>query len=162
MNAVIKLIWVISLITLGLCLLLSYGYLPISMTVIGMDDIISKTAYFNSFVAIIALLFFVSRLFQNGIKKMNWAFLFPLAKKWMKDPETRDSYREAIYSWITSVFALFNLIFLCVLFLVWGLNDQMVYHYQNVFGISLFILVTALIFVLIIPPFIIYKGPREI
>ncbi len=160
MNSILRVLWILSFITASLILILSYGYLPKDIIILSVDySIVSKVLFFNSYMVVLAILFFVARLFHKGIREMNWAFAFPLSKNWTKDPETRDNYRMHIDSWITSVFTVFNVLFLITIFLIWSANDGMVYSYQNVFIAALLIFSTVLILVLIIPPFLIYRGP---
>lgn len=160
MNSVLRVLWISSFVIASLVLILSYGYLPQDVVILGIDyAVISKAAYFNSNLIILAVLFFITRIFHKGIREMNWAFAFPLSKNWRTDPESRDNYRMHIDSWITAVFTVFNVLFLISILVIWSGNDGMVYTYQNVFVGALLIFTTVLVLTLIIPPFLIYRGP---
>ena len=162
MNSIVRILWIISFITACLTLILSYGFLPKDMVLMGFEyTSISKSVFFNSYLIILALLFFISRLFHKGIREMNWAFLFPLSRRWMENPESRDQYREHIDSWIMSIFMTFNLLFTSTIFLFWSGNDRLVFAYQQVFITSLLLFSFVLILVIIIPPFLIFKGPKH-
>lgn len=163
MNSIVKILWIVSFAFISISLVLAYGYLPKDMVIYGMQgSSISKTLFFNVFLIVLAVVFFKLRLFQKGIREMNWAFLFPFSKKWRSNPETRDRYRENIETWLTAIFTAFNLIFLCILLLIWGGNDRTIFTYQNIYSVALVIFVFALVLVMFVPPFIINKGPSEL
>ena len=162
MNSVIKIFWFMSIATLVICLVLAYGYLPRDMVVLGFEtSSISKSLFFNVFAVCIAVFFFLSRILQKGIREMNWAFILPFSSKWLGNPELRDRYRVHIESWVFSMFSFINFIFISSLFIIWGGNDRMVFSFQLVFLISLIVFITILILLLLIPPFLINRGPNS-
>lgn len=160
MNSILKVLWILSFVSAGLLLILSYGYLPDDIILFDASfSVMSKATFFNYNLITLAILFFIARIFHKGIREMNWAFVFPLSRNWRKDAENRDAYRIHIDSWLTSVFMVFNVLFMITIFLIWSGNDGLVFSYQNVFIAALLIFSTILILTLIIPPFIIYRGP---
>ena len=92
---------------------------------------------------------------------MNWAFAFPLSKRWLADPESRDKYRQHIDSWLTGIFTVFNLLALIIIFIIWGGNDSLIFSYQNVFIAVLLLLSVVLVLTLLVPPILILKGPAK-
>lgn len=159
MNAIVRLFWYSSITIACLTLLLSYAYLPNSIQLMSGFEFVGKSYFFNIFLVSLGLMFFITRIFQYGIRKQDWAFLFPFAKKWKQTPVKRDLYREHIETWIIGTFAIFNYISVFIMMIIWGINDNAVFTYQNIYIIVLLVISIILVLTITIPPFLILKGP---